>query len=46
MQPLLSDQSFSTLPQAKGVDCKIASGGGRMCVSMDRYEVCAMYVCV
>lgn len=24
---------------AKGVDCKIASGGGRMQVTMDRYEV-------
>ena len=24
-----------------GVDAKIASGGGRMCVTMDRYEVCS-----
>lgn len=27
------------LNDAKGVDCKIASGGGRMQVTMDRYEV-------
>lgn len=27
--------------QAGGVDAKIASGGGRMGVTMDRYEVCA-----
>ena len=36
--------------QAAGVDAKIASGGGRMSVTMDRYEVgtrpaCAMHAC-
>lgn len=25
--------------RSKGVDAQIASGGGRMCVTMDRYEV-------
>lgn len=26
--------------QEKGCDAKVASGGGRMCTTMDRYEVC------
>lgn len=26
--------------RARGVDAQIASGGGRMYVTMDRYEVC------
>jgi 2,3-bisphosphoglycerate-independent phosphoglycerate mutase len=27
--------------EKKGCDAKVASGGGRMVVTMDRYEVCA-----
>lgn len=32
--------------RAKGVDAKIASGGGRMNVTMDRYEVNDTYLFV
>jgi 2,3-bisphosphoglycerate-independent phosphoglycerate mutase len=32
------DQELNALNAAHGVDCKIASGGGRMNVTMDRYE--------
>lgn len=30
---------LKTLNKTKGVDCQIASGGGRMQITMDRYEV-------
>ncbi len=33
------EQELKDINAAKGVDCKIASGGGRMYVTMDRYEV-------
>ncbi len=33
------DEELAALNAAHGVDCKIASGGGRMYVTMDRYEV-------
>lgn len=26
--------------EKQGVDARVASGGGRMCTTMDRYEVC------
>ncbi len=26
----------------QGVDARVASGGGRMCTTMDRYEVCVL----
>jgi 2,3-bisphosphoglycerate-independent phosphoglycerate mutase len=42
------EADLAALNQGKGVDCKIASGGGRMRVTMDRYEVrvVAVVVCV
>jgi 2,3-bisphosphoglycerate-independent phosphoglycerate mutase len=33
------DQELAALNAAKGCDCAVASGGGRMNVTMDRYEV-------
>ncbi len=33
------EAELKNLNQNFGVDCKIASGGGRMNVTMDRYEV-------
>jgi len=32
------ESELKSINEAKGVDCKIASGGGRMGVTMDRYE--------
>ena len=34
------EQLEKDLESLEGVDAKIASGGGRMHVTMDRYEVC------
>ena len=34
-------KDLATLREATGVDAAIASGGGRMRVTMDRYEVCS-----
>jgi bisphosphoglycerate-independent phosphoglycerate mutase (AlkP superfamily) len=40
-----TEQLQSDLAALQGVDAKIASGGGRMGVTMDRYEVCAAPAC-
>lgn len=34
-------KDLATLHEATGADAAIASGGGRMRVTMDRYEVCS-----
>ena len=36
-----TEQLEKDLAAVEGCDARIASGGGRMCVTMDRYEVTA-----